>query len=383
MHLPRPIARAVTALVRPTRLVAAAQAAVLTVLVAGATAWAVYDRTVTLEIDGVAQDVRILGTEVGDVLAAGGVEIGPRDLVSTSPEESIADGGTVVVRYSRPLTVTDPNGEARTYWTTELTVAEALAEIGIRTEGAWLSVSRSAGIGREGLDLSLSLPKELVLVADGETRTITSSAPTVGELLTELGIVLDADDTVEPAADTVLTAGGEVVVRRIEVREETETVVVEASTRTEDDDELTVGESRVIEEGSDGESVVTHRVVITDGKETSREEIERTVTTEPVERVVAEGTRETDSDDDGPPPTSDGLNWAALAQCESGGDPTIVSSNGLYHGLYQFDVGTWQSVGGSGLPSQASSDEQTRRAQILYDQRGDSPWPHCGSRLYS
>ena len=76
-----------------------------------------------------------------------------------------------------------------------------------------------------------------------------------------------------------------------------------------------------------------------------------------------------------------GLNWSALAACESGGNAGIVSANGMYHGLYQFDVQTWRSVGGSGLPSQASAAEQTKRAQILYNQRGSSPWPVCGSRL--
>lgn|SRR5690625_2435917 len=78
---------------------------------------------------------------------------------------------------------------------------------------------------------------------------------------------------------------------------------------------------------------------------------------------------------------SSGQNWGALAQCESGGNSSVVSSNGLYHGLYQFDVQTWKSVGGSGLPSQASAAEQTKRAQILFDQRGSQPWPVCGSRL--
>lgn len=78
---------------------------------------------------------------------------------------------------------------------------------------------------------------------------------------------------------------------------------------------------------------------------------------------------------------SDGNNWGALAACESGGNPNVVSSNGLYHGLYQFDAQTWQSVGGSGVASQASAAEQTKRAQILYDQRGSQPWPVCGKRL--
>ncbi len=83
------------------------------------------------------------------------------------------------------------------------------------------------------------------------------------------------------------------------------------------------------------------------------------------------------------PSTSDGLNWAALAQCESGGNPRAVSSSGRYHGLYQFSVATWQSVGGSGLPSEASPDEQTYRAQLLLERSGVGQWPTCGPRLYT
>lgn len=79
--------------------------------------------------------------------------------------------------------------------------------------------------------------------------------------------------------------------------------------------------------------------------------------------------------------SNSGLNWGALAACESGGNASVVSSNGLYHGLYQFDAQTWQSVGGSGVASDASAAEQTQRAQALYNSRGSSPWPVCGARL--
>lgn len=68
----------------------------------------------------------------------------------------------------------------------------------------------------------------------------------------------------------------------------------------------------------------------------------------------------------------------AIAACESGGDPTVVDASGTYHGKYQFDVGTWASVGGSGLPSQAPEAEQDYRAALLYSQAGSSPWPVCG-----
>lgn len=66
-----------------------------------------------------------------------------------------------------------------------------------------------------------------------------------------------------------------------------------------------------------------------------------------------------------------------IASCESGGNPSTNTGNGFY-GKYQFDLGTWGSVGGSGLPSNASESEQDRRAAMLYAQRGAAPWPVCG-----
>jgi hypothetical protein len=68
----------------------------------------------------------------------------------------------------------------------------------------------------------------------------------------------------------------------------------------------------------------------------------------------------------------------SIASCESGGDPEIISSDGSYMGLYQFDQGTWESVGGSGTPIEASAAEQTYRAALLYSRSGSSPWPVCG-----
>ncbi|HEY2333787.1 MAG TPA: transglycosylase family protein [Solirubrobacterales bacterium] len=68
----------------------------------------------------------------------------------------------------------------------------------------------------------------------------------------------------------------------------------------------------------------------------------------------------------------------AIASCESGGDPTAVSADGAYRGKYQFDYGTWESVGGSGDPAAASAAEQDYRAALLYSRSGSSPWPICG-----
>lgn len=68
----------------------------------------------------------------------------------------------------------------------------------------------------------------------------------------------------------------------------------------------------------------------------------------------------------------------ALVMCESRGQAAVVSRDGLYGGLFQFDQATWRSVGGAGSPSSAPPSEQRARALLLLLQRGVAPWPRCG-----
>ena len=68
--------------------------------------------------------------------------------------------------------------------------------------------------------------------------------------------------------------------------------------------------------------------------------------------------------------------WLRQADCihrHESRDWHANTGNG-YYGLWQFDLATWQSVGGAGLPSDTSIEEQVARAPALYDRRGWSPW---------
>ncbi len=70
-----------------------------------------------------------------------------------------------------------------------------------------------------------------------------------------------------------------------------------------------------------------------------------------------------------------------IAECESGGNPRAVSSNGRYRGKYQFSRATWKAMGGSGRdPAKASESHQDRVALKLFKARGAAPWPSCGAR---
>ena len=82
-----------------------------------------------------------------------------------------------------------------------------------------------------------------------------------------------------------------------------------------------------------------------------------------------------------PANAASGSTWDALAQCESGGNWAINTGNGYYGGL-QFNLGTWQAYGGSGLPSDNSREAQIAVAERLKAATGGyGSWPGCASKL--
>jgi uncharacterized protein YabE (DUF348 family) len=366
-----------------------AQAAVLTAVVGGTVAYANADTTVDLTVDGSTQLVSARAGTVGELLDAQGITLTERDVVAPSANAAIEDGDDVVVRYARKLTVT-VDGREQSYWTTELTVDQALAALGIRADGARLSASRSQPLGRQGLALTVTTPKSVKLVADGKARALTTTAPTVADLLTEQGVTVRALDKLSVLPTTPTVKGLVVTLTRIDRKTSTAKEKVAFATRTVKTADLYKGERKVVTAGRTGARTAVYALVLTNGKVTSKKLVSATVTTTPVAEVVNVGTKAK------PVPAGggggggggsvgggvDSLNWAALARCESGGNPRAVNPAG-YYGLYQFSLPTWRSMGGSGNPIDNSSAEQTYRAKLLYQRAGVGQWPHCGPRLYS
>ncbi|MFN2320888.1 MAG: transglycosylase family protein [Dermatophilaceae bacterium] len=373
-----------------SRKLAAVAATLIFLTTAGAgVGYATLVKDVTLSVDGEVTDVRGMHSTVGDVLASEGVTVGEHDVVQPDVSAKVKDGQRVIVRYGRQLRV-DVDGTMTTYWTTATTLDAAIRDLGLRLEGAELSASRSQSLGRQGLSLEVTMPKDVKVTADGETTELTTTVKTVGDLLAENGIEFSATDTVEPAADTAIAAGLDIVVTRITIETSTESVAIPFKTTERKADDLFTGEKKTETKGVEGSKDVTKRITTTDGKVTAEEVVEEKVTKEPTTRVVLVGTKSRPAP--APAPSSAprsagntsgaGINlaneamWDRIAQCESGGRWNINTGNGYYGGL-QFLTSTWLSNGGGDFAPRA--DLATRAEQItvanrLYARAGLQPW---------
>ena len=72
--------------------------------------------------------------------------------------------------------------------------------------------------------------------------------------------------------------------------------------------------------------------------------------------------------------------WAALRQCESGGNYQENTGNGFY-GAYQFTASTWTGLGYPGRPDQEPPAMQDQAAQRLQARSGWGQWPACSRKL--
>lgn len=406
-------------------LVAGATAVVL--LATGAVAYGNARKTVQLDVDGQITTVTTFAGSVEGLLAEQDVAVGDRDLVVPDVDSALRGGGDVVVRYGREVPV-QVDGSQSSVWLTALDADEALTTLASRGSDVRLVASRSGE--RVSLPIRLDADGPVNVVADGETKVAPDGSIGIDAILDQQGIQLgeldrvhvekseqiaaaQADAAAEAAPAEATAAATEdaeaaadaapvsLVVQRVKVEEVPTTAAVPFETVTEEDANRFKDLDPVVkQEGVEGVHTTVHRVTTVDGVEESRELVSEGVTTPPVNKILVQGTKErpkpepkattqqrssTPSSGGSSAPAADlgsapGGVWGALAQCESGGNPATNTGNG-YYGLYQFSLSTWQAMGGSGLPSEASAAEQTQRAQALQARSGWGQWPACARKL--
>ena len=343
---------------------------IVLVLAGGTAAYGALSQTVTLTVDGKSNTVRTFGGTVADVLDDHGVVVHAGDRMNLEASAAISDGDSIDVAYAKPVALT-VDGVVTEQVVYDRTVGDALASLGVTPgQDAYVSAKASSAVPRDGMKLVVSSAKNLTVVADGQTKTVTTTKPTVAGVLDEAGVTLDADDEIAPGADAFVTPGQELRVTRIEKVEKTETVKVKHDTEVREDPEALVGETKVIADGKNGKSREQVTLVYADGKLRDRVVVASEPVSKPVTEVVSRGTSRTAPDSV----------WDKIAKCESGGNWSINTGNGYYGGL-QFSAATWKSVGGPGLPHENSREVQIKYAKILQARSGWGQWGCAGARF--
>ncbi|MCU1669589.1 MAG: Transglycosylase domain protein [Blastococcus sp.] len=351
-------------------------ALVLVGLVGGVLTYFLAQKSVTLTVDGQVRHVGTYAGTVGEVLDEEGLKPGAHDVLLPSAGQPVSTGDAVILNRARPLKL-DVDGVQREVYVTALSVDDALAQLGFRAEGLVLSASRSERLPLEGMQLTITTPKDIVLVVDGRQTVVRTTAATAGDLLAEQGITLGKTDRTSLFPQQALLPRMRLQVFRVVISEETATTSITPPKIETKDPNAFVDQTTVTRPGVPGQQVTTFRITRTDGVVTGRNALHTSVTRQAVPELVTVGLKPRPANT----PSADGLNWAALANCESGGRPNAVSASGKYRGMYQFSRSAWAGVGGTGDPAAATPQEQTYRAQLLYQRSGAGQWG-CGSHLF-
>ncbi len=419
------------------------------------------NKTVTISVDGVSQQVSTLSGSVDGALDAAGVTVAEHDTLAPAADAEISDGSQIVVQRGRLLTLT-VDGETRQVWTTATTVEDALAQLGQDPSAFKLSADRSRTIPLGGLTVSADTLHTVTVTNGAAPATYTSAAKTVGDLFTEIGftpsaaqrvtpatttaltegaaitvitlptvtlavgadpatttvvegatvadalaaagVVVGPDDTVAPAVATPVADGMQIAVTRIAyVSETANEPIAQPADQTQNDSSMAAGSTSVVQQGQAGVAEVTYRTTVTNGQSGAREEVSRRTVTEATPTITKVGTKRATvaaaaapaaaeeapaaaaqpaAAAPAPAPSSSGssgVNWDAIARCESTNNWSINTGNGYYGGL-QFDIGTWLSNGGGQYAPRAdlaTREQQIAVAETTYASRGLSPWA-CG-----
>ncbi|GGL87765.1 resuscitation-promoting factor [Nakamurella endophytica] len=390
-------------------------------------------RPVTVTVDGHRQQVWTTARTVSAVLSQLHRDPGDYQL-TVDPAAAVPLAGLAIgARTLHEVSVTTPSGDTTEVDTPAATVRELLTQQGVVLgRNDRLSLPLDSRLADGAAVRIRTLPT--VAVTDGARRPVTgaSAQPTVAALLRERGVAApDADDsvTVTVAGRRVpqglvapLRQGMSVTVVRISRHTAVRTVTVsQPADRTVQDDTMDEGTSQVTATGHPGTVREEWRTTTVNGRARAPERLSRREVTAATPSVTHVGTRVVppapvatggsgtagpDADTataDGPtgdaatdsdagtgeatasaPPadtggSGSGVNWDAIAQCESTNNWSINTGNGYYGGL-QFDIGTWLSNGGGEYAPRAdlaTREQQIAVAERVYASRGLEPWA-CG-----
>ena len=247
---------------------------------------------VTINDRGVITELEVeLPDTVENILKKAEITLGEEDVTEPDLKEEISEAGEIMINRKNVVTLT-VDGESKEVTIIGGMVADLLEQEGIvLTDGQQVDHNLDEYL-TDGMKIAVITKCNVTVTHDGSTEDVAAENGTVGDVLASCGVIIGADDIVEPAVDTAVSDGMEIVVKRVTFKEVQEVEEIDFETKRENDSSREKGKEYTKVEGQKGEKTTTYKITLVDGREESREIVNEEVTKEPVTEVIRVGTKE-------------------------------------------------------------------------------------------
>ena len=248
-----------------------------------------FARDVYVNVDDSTIHSVTLDSNVDSILGSVGVTVSDRDVV-----EKVDDpDGSLKVNVRRAFDVTILNGTKKcTVKVIEGTVSDALKSLGIEVgENDIVSLPLSTPLSKD-LNISIVQRVKVILCANGEEKEILMpKSYTVQDVLNHMRVSLAEDDTVSEDVSSKVYDGMKIEVGNIKFEEIVRTETLEREVVVNTSSAMNEGETKVLEEGRDGQHELKIRQKIQNGEVVDEEILSDTIISEPVAKVMVKGTK--------------------------------------------------------------------------------------------
>lgn len=248
-----------------------------------------FARDVYVNVDDSTIHSVTLDNNVDSILGSVGVTVSDRDVV----EKVDGPDGSLKVNVKRAFDVTILNGTKKcTVKMIEGTVSDALKSLGIEIgENDIVSLPLSTPLSKD-LNISVVQRVRVILCANGEEKEILMpKSYTVQDVLNHMRVNLGENDTVSEDVSNKIYDGMKIEVGNIKFEEIVKTEAIEREVVVNTSSSMNEGETKVLEEGKNGQHELKVRQKIQNGEVVDEEILSDTIISEPVAKVMVKGTR--------------------------------------------------------------------------------------------
>ncbi len=253
------------------------------------------DRLITVYDNGSEKTIVTKAATIASALEQANIAVESADAVEPALDtQLVAKSYSVNIYRARPVVVVDGEQKTRV-----MTAAQSPAKIA-ESAGVTLYAEDETNVARvndvlsdggAGLTMTIDRATAVNLVLYGQNNQIRTQAKTVGDLLDEKGVKMDAADTLNTNRSASITDGMTIEVWRNGTQTVTQDEAIPFETEQIQDADQPAGYKAVKEAGQDGVKSVTYEIEMRNGQEISRKEIQSVTSKEPKKQIEIVGVK--------------------------------------------------------------------------------------------